>query len=131
MKALDTSFGKRNTGRSQVVAPRNALSAMVSCVEGNGSPSECDTGGCEMSFETYFVAKFDLYGWQRRFPERAAAYFRASGMTAPQIAVAFGVTERTAMNWLEGYAVPRGAQIALVAVRDPEGFWRHFGQEAA
>ena len=118
-------------GRSLAAAPRPVLSSLGSHTGDHSSPPDSDTGEAEMSFETYFTMEFDLYGYQRQFPQRAAAYFQASGLSAAQIAVVFGVTERTAMNWLEGIAVPRGAQIALVAVRDPDGFRRHFSERAA
>lgn len=87
-----------------------------------------------MSYEMFFqggahVRRFDLHGFTRAFPDRAAAYFRGSGMTAPQIAVAFGVTERTAVNWLEGVTRPTGDKVALIAVADPEGFARHLAPD--
>jgi DNA-binding transcriptional regulator YiaG len=74
--------------------------------------------------------KIDLHAYQRTFPDRAAAYFRGTGLNAPQLAVAFGVSERTAQNWLEGLVAPRGPAIAVIATRDPKGFARHFGAAA-
>lgn len=81
-----------------------------------------------MSFEKFFRggARVDLLAWQRAFPDRAAAYFRASGLSAGEIALVYGVTERTAMNWLEGVCRPNGAVMALVALRDREGFEEYF-----
>ncbi|EPX82078.1 hypothetical protein [Salipiger mucosus] len=86
-----------------------------------------------MSFETFFKGgrRVDLHAWQRTYPDRARAYFRASGMSAAQIAVVYGVTERTAMNWLEGVVGPKGDKIALIALRDRAGFERYFGEDAA
>jgi hypothetical protein len=68
---------------------------------------------------------------KRCFPDRAAAYFRATGLSAAEIAVAFGVDARTAKNWLEGIVAPRGDKVAVIALRDPEGFRKHFGEVAA
>lgn len=79
-----------------------------------------------MSYEMFFRPRpVDLHGFARAFPDRARAYFRATGMTPAQIAVAFSVSERTAMNWLEGVSRPTGDKVALIAVVDPEGFARH------
>jgi len=82
---------------------------------------------CETSAER----RFDLHGFQRCFPDRAAAYFRATGLSAAEIAVAFGVDARTAKNWLEGIVAPRGDKVAVIALRETEGFRKHFGEVAA
>ena len=65
------------------------------------------------------------------FPDTAAKYFRSTGLSAPEIAVAFGVSTRTAENWINGVVAPAGNKVALIALRDPEGFTKHFGEEAA
>lgn len=83
------------------------------------------------SFETFCASsamrRMDLHGYQRSFPHLAAAYFRATGLSAAEIAVAFGVDARTAKNWLEGLVAPRGDKVAVIALRDPDGFRTHFG----
>jgi len=87
------------------------------------------------SWETFCARqsarRFDLHAFQRCFPDRAAAYFRGTGLSAEALAVAFGVSARTASNWLEGTVAPRGDKVAVIALRDPEGFKRHFGEVAA
>lgn len=83
-----------------------------------------------MSYEKFFDGRaVDLHGYARAFPDRAAAYFRATGLSPCQIAVVFGVTERTAMNWLEGITRPTGDKVALIAVTDPDGFARHLAPD--
>jgi hypothetical protein len=83
-----------------------------------------------MSYEKFFRPQpLDLIGFARAFPERARAYFRGTGLSAAQIAVAYGVTERTAMNWLEGITRPTGDKVAVIAVVDPEGFARHLAPD--
>ena len=81
--------------------------------------------------ETSCARRFDLHGYQRMFPEIAAKYFRSTGLSAAEIAVAFGVNARTAQNWLDGIVAPRGDKIAVIALRDPKGFRKHFGEAAA
>lgn len=82
----------------------------------------------EMSFETCFGgAGFDLYAWQRCFPDRVAAYFAA--VPVAQIMLQFGVTERTAMNWKGGIVVPSGDKIAQIVLQDPVGFSKHFAPD--
>lgn len=87
------------------------------------------------SFETCFAnsgaRRVDLYAFQRMFPDHAARYFRGTGWRAEEIAVAYGVTARTAQNWLDGVVAPRGDKVAIIALRDPEGFVRCFGAVAA
>lgn len=84
-----------------------------------------------MSYEISFRAKStDLLGFARVFPDRWSAYLRASGLCPAEIAVAFGVDQRTAQNWLEGLVAPRGAVVALAALREPERFAEHFGRAA-
>ena len=101
-------------------------------VAGSG---EADTARGGVSFKSYcetsFARRFDLAAYQRCFPDLAAQYFRATGLNAAEIAVAFGVNARTAQNWLDGIVAPRADKIAVIALRDPEGFVRHFGEKAA
>jgi len=80
--------------------------------------------------ETSFARRTDLHAFQRAFPDCAARYFRGTGLSAAEIAVAFGVDARTAKNWLEGLVAPRGDKVAVIALRDPDGFRRHFGAVA-
>ena len=101
---------------------------------GAGAP-DTDTGAGDASFESYcetsFARRFDLAAYQRCFPDRAAQYFRATGLNAAELAVAFGVNARTAQNWLDGIVAPRADKIAVIALRDPKGFVKHFGEKAA
>ena len=69
--------------------------------------------------------------YQKKFPDMVSEYFRDTGMTPEEIAVAFSVSGRAAQYWLDGEAVPRADKIALIALRDPEGFAKHFGEKAA
>ncbi|MAN99929.1 hypothetical protein [uncultured Roseovarius sp.] len=83
-----------------------------------------------MSYEMFFRPRpVDLAGFARAFPDRARAYFRGTGLSAAEIAVAYGVTERTACNWLEGVTRPTGDKVAVIAVVDPEGFARHLAPD--
>lgn len=97
--------------------------------------ADTDTGAADGSFESYceisFARRVDLAAYQRCFPDRAARYFRATGLNAAELAVAYGVNARTAQNWLEGIVAPRADKIAVIALRDPAGFVRHFGEDAA
>jgi len=111
------------------MTPRPALSVVV---PGIGNTQAQGSGGrAEMSFEKFFgpVRPVDLHRWQRCFPDRAASYFRATGMSAAEIAVAYGVNARTAQNWLDGICRPNGAVMALVALQDRAGFETHFSPE--
>lgn len=111
------------------MTPRPVLSLAAS----NPDPTACDQDagkGRSMSYEMFFRPQpVDLTGFARAFPDRARAYFRATGLSAAQIAVAYGVTERTAMNWLEGVTRPTGDKVAVIAVVDPEGFARHLAPD--
>lgn len=79
-----------------------------------------------MSYEKFFRGRpVDVAAFQRAFPERARAYFRATGLSAAEIAFVYSVDQRTAMNWLEGVTRPTGDKVALIAVLDPDGFARH------
>jgi hypothetical protein len=93
-------------------------------------PCGPSTAQSALSFASFCEKPFDLMAYQRTFPDRAAAYFRSTGMSAAELAVVFRVTERTAQNWLEGVVAPRGAAIAVIAARDPSGFAQHFGAAA-
>ena len=93
------------------------------------------TAEAEASWKTYCettcAKRFDLHGYQRMFPDIAAKYFRSTGLSAPEVAVAFGVSTRTAENWINGTVAPAGNKVALIALRDPEGFTKHFSEVAA
>jgi transposase len=52
-----------------------------------------------------------LRAYQRTYPDRVRAYFRATGLSAVEIAVQFGVSERTAQDWLEGVVGAHGAVV--------------------
>jgi hypothetical protein len=83
-----------------------------------------------MSFRNVLQGQaFDFLAYQRSMPDRVAAYF--SGISVGRIAAEFGVSERTAQYWKDGIVVPNGAKMALVAVRDPEGFQQHFASGVA
>lgn len=94
----------------------------------NRNSRDLDTArGCEMSFENVFGPRgFDLRAYQASYPDRVRGYFRGTGLSASEIAFAYGVTERTAQNWLEGVVGAHGAVIVCIATTDPEGFARHF-----
>ena len=87
------------------------------------------------SWETYCEAtvarRFDLHAWQRTFPDTAAKYFRASKLTAAEIGAAYGVSARTGQNWIDGIVAPAGNKVALIAKKDPKGFWKFFVGDAA
>lgn len=81
--------------------------------------------------ETSFARRCDLAAYQRCFPDRVAQYLRATRLSAEEIAIMYGVTARCAQNWIDGLVAPRADKIALIALRDPVGFVKHFGEVAA
>jgi len=107
----------------------------MSCLPPHRSGVLDGTGVTPVSFkdfcETSFARRFDLHAFQRMFPDHAAQYFRGTGLNAEEIGAAYGVTSRTAQNWLDGIVAPRGDKVAIIALRDPVGFAKHFGKVAA
>jgi hypothetical protein len=98
---------------------------------GPQAATEADPVSFRTFCETSFARRFDLLAFQRCFPDRAAQYFRATGLSATEIGAAFGVNARTAQNWLDGIVAPRGDKIAVIALCDPDGFRTHFTKDAA
>jgi hypothetical protein len=93
------------------------------------------TGAAGVSFkdycETSFARRCDMVAYQRCFPDRVAQYLRATKLSAEEVGLMFGVTARCAQNWIDGLVAPRADKIALIALRDPEGFAKHFSEDAA
>jgi len=65
-----------------------------------------DTEMHEASSEKFF-RPFDMHGYRRKFPDLWAAFLTAHFRDAQHVAFMFGVTERTAQNWLHGIGSPR------------------------
>ena len=59
------------------------------------------------------------------FRERWAGFLLAHFATAAEVAVAFGVREQTAINWIEGLNRPTGDRVALAYAMLPEEAARH------
>lgn len=66
----------------------------------------------------------DPYRMKREFPGRWAAYLRATFRNPEAVAAAFDVRFQTACNWWAGTNAASGDKVAVVALRDPEGFAR-------
>ncbi|MEL6959835.1 MAG: hypothetical protein AAGL89_12875, partial [Pseudomonadota bacterium] len=62
----------------------------------------------------------DPFEINKRFPDRWKAYLRANFASARQIEVAFGVSNRTARNWINGTNGVNGGYVAIAVSRDPE-----------
>ena len=97
--------------------------------------TDAATAGGGVSFKTHcetsFARRCDMVAYQRCFPDRVAQYLRATKLSAEDIGCMYGVTARCASNWMDGLVAPRADKIALIALRDPEGFRKHFGEAAA
>jgi len=93
------------------------------------------TDGAGPSFKSYcetsFARRCDMVAYQRCFPDRVAQYLRGTQLSAEEIGFMYGVTGRCAQNWLDGLTAPRADKIALIALRDPEGFVKYFSEAAA
>lgn len=80
----------------------------------------------EKNFETNFGRRFDWHGYARTFPDRVAAWCRASGLSAVELALVLDCTERQAQNYIDGISRPGGWRVAVIAVVDEAGFREHF-----
>lgn len=57
---------------------------------------------------------------RRNFPVLWAQFLRENFRSSVEVAVAFGVAERTARTWIEGTNTPRGEIVAAAVVSIPE-----------
>jgi hypothetical protein len=69
---------------------------------------------------------FDPLRWRVEFPDRWCAFIHATHRSANSVALAYGVTLQTALNWMdrETPLVPMGDKVALGAIGWPEAFGR-------
>ena len=80
-----------------------------------------NTMGCaEMSFAGVRATE----AFKHNFSERWADFLRSEFPSARHVAVASGVTTRTAENWLAGSCKPSGDTVALFSLRYPEAMSR-------
>jgi len=67
-----------------------------------------------------FANGVDARKFRAFFSPRWAAFLRANFQSSEHIALVFGVTARTADNWLAGTSRPYGDTIALFFMRCPD-----------
>ena len=69
---------------------------------------------------------FDPLRWRVEFPDRWCAFIWATHRGPNSVALAYGVTLQTAINWMDrdNPLVPMGDKVALAAMGWPEAFGR-------
>ena len=72
----------------------------------------------------------DLHRFRAVFPDRWAALLRKHFRDARHVQFFFGVSERTARDWLDGVSAPAGPFVALACVSIP-GATSHLTRVAA
>lgn len=78
------------------------------------------------------IRPFDMDRYRLVFPELWADFLRLHFRGDPlYVATFFGVTTRTAENWLEGKGRATGDRVAIIAAMDPAGFAAAFAPDRA
>ena len=66
----------------------------------------------------------DLWAMKRCFPDRWSDFLRAHFRDSVHVAYTFGVSERTARDWMNGVTGPRGSHVALAFAAEPKSAQR-------
>lgn len=73
---------------------------------------------------------FEPHRYRARFPDQWSGFLRSNFRNAEEVAVVFGVTFQTALNWWHGTHRLSGDKVALAAVSMPERFRAAMGAAA-